>query len=92
MDQLQPHPRIQNAYTQDGKPPVSRVPHLNGDYVPATVKQALSPLGGLGKAVCPGDRVMIKPNFNCSCALPLSTDLTFLTVPANTRTEQETIF
>ena len=78
MDQLLPHPRTQNAYTRDGKPLVARTPHLNGDYMPASVERALSLLGGLEKAIRPGDRLMIKPNFNCRYALPLSTDLAFL--------------
>jgi uncharacterized protein (DUF362 family) len=78
VDQLLPHPRKQNAYTRDGKPLVARVPHMNGDYMPVSVERALSLLGGLEKAIRPGDRLMIKPNFNCRYALPLSTDLAFL--------------
>jgi uncharacterized protein (DUF362 family) len=78
VDQLQPHLRKQNAYTQDGKPLVAKVPHMNGDYMPASVDRALSLLGGLETAIQPGDRLMIKPNFNCRYALPLSTDLAFL--------------
>ena len=78
MEQLQPHPRRQNPYTQGGRPLVVRVPHLNGDYLPRSVKRAVSLLGGLEKAFGPGDQVMLKPNFNCSYALPLSTDLAFL--------------
>jgi uncharacterized protein (DUF362 family) len=78
VKQLLPHPRNTNPYTRDGKPLVARVPHLNGDYLPATVDRALELLGGLEKAIQPGDKVMIKPNFNCRYALPLSTDLAFL--------------
>lgn len=75
---FKPRPRVQNVFARDGKPLVARVPHLNGDYLPASVDKALRLLGGLDKAIQPGDRVMIKPNFNCSYALPLSTDLGFL--------------
>jgi uncharacterized protein (DUF362 family) len=71
-------PRTQNAFERNGKPLVAKVPHRNGDYVPTTVNEALCLLGGLDKAVQPGDQVLIKPNFNCSYALPLSTDLAFL--------------
>jgi len=57
---------------------VAKVPHLNGDYLQFSIQTALELLGGLDQAIGPGDRVMIKPNFNCSYALPLSTDLGFL--------------
>jgi uncharacterized protein (DUF362 family) len=75
---FKPHPRTQNVFTRDGKPLVAKVPHLNGDYLQTSIDEALRLLGGLDKAVQPGDRVMLKPNFNCSHALPLSTDLGFL--------------
>ena len=75
---LNPHPRTENPWTREGKPVVAKVPHLNGDYLRFSVNTALELLGGLDKAIRPGDRVMIKPNFNCSYALPLSTDLGFL--------------
>jgi uncharacterized protein (DUF362 family) len=51
---------------------------MNGDYLPVSVDRALSLLGGLEKAIRPDDRLLIKPNFNCRYALPLSTDLAFL--------------
>lgn len=73
-----PRPRTQNVFIRDHKPLVAKVPHLNGDYLPASIDQALRLLGGLDKAIHPGDRVMLKPNFNCSFALPHSTDLAFL--------------
>lgn len=78
MMTLKPHPRTRNAWMRHGKPLVVKVPHLNGDSVPASVGTALDLLGGLEKTIRPGDGVMIKPNFNCSYALPLSTDLGFL--------------
>ena len=78
MKALNPHLRTRNVFVRDGKPLVAQVPHLNGDYLPTSVREALSLLGGLEKAIHPGDRVMIKPNFNCSYAVPLSTDLSFL--------------
>ena len=73
-----PHPRTPNAWMRHGQPLVVKVPHLNGDSVPASVATALDLLGGLDKAIRSGDRVMIKPNLNCSYALPLSTELGFL--------------
>lgn len=74
----QPRPRTQNAYLKDGKPLVAKAPHLNGDYLPASLAAALELLGGIQKTIKPGDRVLIKPNFNCSFSLPLSTDLAML--------------
>lgn len=75
---LKPHPRTANVFTREGKPLVAKVPHFNGDYLQFSIQTALELLGGLEKAIQPGDKVMIKPNFNCSYALPLSTDLGFL--------------
>ncbi len=73
-----PRPRTQNVFVRDGKPIVAKAPHLNGDYLQDTIDQALDLLGGLDKAIQPGDHVLIKPNFNCSFAMPLSTDRAFL--------------
>lgn len=78
MKTWKPHPRTRNAFMRDGKPLVTKTPHLNGDYLPTSVGKALDLLGGLEKTIRSGDRVLIKPNFNCSYALPLSTDLGFL--------------
>jgi uncharacterized protein (DUF362 family) len=75
---VKPYPRTRNVFGRGGRPLVAKVPHLNGDYLQSSISKALQLLGGLEKAVEPGDRVMIKPNFNCSYALPLSTDLGFL--------------
>ncbi len=75
---VKPHPRTPNVFMREGKPLVAQVPHLNGDYLQASIGEALELLGGLDQAIQPGDRVMLKPNFNCSYAMPLSTDLGFL--------------
>ena len=75
---VQSHPRTKNGFTRGAKPLVAKVPHLNGDYLRFRIDRALELLGGLERAIRPGDRVMIKPNFNCSYTLPLSTDLGFL--------------
>jgi uncharacterized protein (DUF362 family) len=73
-----PKPRTQNVYLKNGKSLVAKVPHLNGDYLPASVHQALELLGGLEKSIRRGDHVMLKPNFNCAFRFPLSTDLGML--------------
>jgi uncharacterized protein (DUF362 family) len=71
-------PRKENVFTKDGKPLVAKVPHYNGDYMPFTIRKAVELLGGLDKTMKPGDTVILKPNFNCSFATPLSTDLAYL--------------
>jgi uncharacterized protein (DUF362 family) len=70
-----PRPRLENVYTNGDKPLVTKVPHFNGDYLQASIRTAVDLLGGLAKSMSRGDSVIIKPNFNCSCATPLSTDL-----------------
>ena len=75
---VKPRERTKNVYLKNGKPLVARVPHFNGDYLPTTVTEALDLLGGLDEVITSGDEVFIKPNFNCSYEIPMSTDLTFL--------------
>lgn len=75
---FKPRLHFQNVFKHDGEPLVAKVPHLNGDYLQASISEALRLLGGLDKAIQPGEQVMIKPNFNCWYALPFSTDLGFL--------------
>jgi len=76
---VKPHPRLKNPYVYDDQPIVVKVPHMNGDSLLRSVDRGIDLLGGLDRTFSPGDRVMIKPNFNCEYALPLSTDLAFLT-------------
>jgi uncharacterized protein (DUF362 family) len=75
---VQPRPRTENVYVKNGKPLVAKVPHFNGDYLRASVEKSVELLGGLDKSIQTGDKVMLKPNFNCSYATPLSTNLDFL--------------
>jgi uncharacterized protein (DUF362 family) len=76
---LKPRERTQNVYLKDNKSLVAKVPHYNGDYLPESVAMAADLLGGLDKTIASGDKVIIKPNFNCRFGMPLSTNLTFLT-------------
>ena len=73
-----PRPRTPNVFKHEGMPLVAKVPHFNGDYLPQSVNIAVELLGGLDLSIRSGDKVIIKPNFNCSFALPLATDLAFL--------------
>lgn len=73
-----PRTHKNNVFTKENKPLVARVPHFNGDYLQASVRTAVDLLGGLDKALTAGDSVLLKPNFNCSYATPLSTDLGML--------------
>lgn len=75
----EPRERTINQYTENGKPLVAKVGHMNGDYLPRTVAKAADLLGGLDKALSRGDKVLLKPNFNCRYEMPLSTNLDFLT-------------
>lgn len=65
----------ENQYLQDGVPVVAKVPHFNGDYLQSSINTAVELLGGFERVFRPGDHVLIKPNFNCKYATPLSTDL-----------------
>jgi len=49
----------------------------------AAVVEALAGLGGLGKFVRPGDKVLIKPNFNTADPFPASSDRDFVSVVAD---------
>ncbi len=69
---------FEDDYAENGESVVAKAPHLNGDYLPSSVRKAVDLLGGIEETISPGDEVMIKPNFNCTGALPLSTDLDFL--------------
>jgi uncharacterized protein (DUF362 family) len=75
---VKPHPRVKNVFTENQLPLVAKSPFVNGDYMPERINAALTLLGGIEKAIQPGDKVMLKPNFNCSYATPLSTDLGIL--------------
>ena len=70
--------RPANVYTREGKALVSKVSTADRD-VKATVKEAVDLIGGVGAALNPGDRVLLKANFNSDDPFPASTDLGFLT-------------
>ncbi len=71
-----PKPRKAVLWRDDGRPLVSKVPVR--DEVKMAIADCLELLGGLDKAVRPGDKVLVKPNFNSPDPPPASTDLTFL--------------
>lgn len=71
-----PKPRKTALWRHDGSPLVSKV-HAR-DELKAAVVKSLELLGGLDKAVRPGDKVLVKPNFNSPDPFPGSTDLAFL--------------
>jgi uncharacterized protein (DUF362 family) len=71
---VQPHARIKNVFTENQQALVAKAPIVNGDYLNERLLAALNLLGGVEKAIKSGDQVMLKPNFNCSFATPLSTD------------------
>ncbi len=67
--------RKENAYTVNGRSVVVKTPHMNGDSLYCSISRSLDAMGGLNKTLHFGDSVLIKPNFNCAEALPLSTSL-----------------
>ena len=69
--------RPENAYKDGDKAQVSIVSTENRDLKEA-VKTSVGIIGGVRKALAPGDRVLLKPNFNSDDPYPASTDLGFL--------------
>lgn len=77
VDIVPPKPRKENRFSRDGMALVSRV-QVEHDLM-TSITRAVELIGGLEKAISPGDRVMVKPNFNSPDPCPGSTDLDFLT-------------
>ncbi len=71
-----PKPRVPNVLQRDGRPLVARM----GGQTPlkAMIAGAVEKLGPLSLLVRPGDRVLVKPNFNSPDPPPASTDPEFL--------------
>jgi uncharacterized protein (DUF362 family) len=76
LESRPPQPRRTALWLKDGQPLVSKVP-ASEDVKPA-VEECLELLGGLDRAISPGDKVLVKPNFNSPDPFPGSTDLGFL--------------
>jgi len=76
LDIVPPRPRKENPFRKDGVTLVSKV-KVEHD-LKASVTKAVELIGGLGKVISPGDRVMVKPNFNSPDLYPGSSDLDFL--------------
>lgn len=69
--------RPANRYTSDGQALVSRVSAAGRDLKSA-VREAVDLIGGVRRALSPGDRVLLKANFNSADPYPASSDLPFL--------------
>ncbi len=78
LDIVPPRPRKGNSFCRDGVTLVSTV-KVEHD-LRASVVKAVELIGGLGKVISSGDRVMLKPNFNSHDPFPGSSDLEFLKV------------
>jgi len=76
LDIVPPRPRKENPFRQGGFTLVSKI-KVEQD-LKASVARALDLIGGLGKVISPGDRVILKPNFNSPDPYPGSSDLDFL--------------
>ncbi len=68
--------RTMNVFTTDGKALVSKVP-VDAD-IKQSMKQAIDLIGGINKAIQPGDNVTLKPNLNTSDPFPASSDPDFI--------------
>lgn len=69
-------PRKENPFCKDGVTLVSKV-HVEHDLI-SSITRGVELIGGLEKVISPGDRVMVKPNFNSPDPYPGSTDLDLL--------------
>jgi len=78
LDIVPPRPRKENPFRKDGMTLVSKV-KVEHD-VKASVAKAVELIGGLGRVISSGDRVMVKPNFNSADLYPGATALEFLKV------------
>ncbi|HEX2923826.1 MAG TPA: DUF362 domain-containing protein [Chloroflexota bacterium] len=67
----------QNVYTRDGRSLVSKV-STTGRDLKAAIRQSVEMIGGVRKALNPGDRVLLKPNLNSPDPFPAASDLPFL--------------
>jgi len=66
----------ENPFTKDGKVLVSKVEATFN--LKESVKKAVQLIGGLEKAISPGDKVIVKPNFNSDDPFPASSDPEFV--------------
>jgi uncharacterized protein (DUF362 family) len=73
---VNPKPRTTNPWLRNDQAIVSKV-KVDKD-LPASLDQAIDLLGDLGQSISPGDKVLVKPNFNSPDPYPGSTDLSFL--------------
>jgi uncharacterized protein (DUF362 family) len=82
---VEPKPRRVNAWRNNGHALVAKV-HA-GENIKLSISQAIKMLGGLGRAISRGDRVLVKPNFNSPDPFPASTDLALLEAMVETLLE-----
>jgi uncharacterized protein (DUF362 family) len=76
LDIVPPRTRQENPFRKDGVALVSKV-KVEQD-IRASVAKAVELIGGVGKVISSGDRVMVKPNFNSDDPYPASSDLGFV--------------
>lgn len=66
----------ENPFTKDGKVLVGKVEATSD--LKESVKKAVQLIGGFGKIISPGDKVIVKPNFNSDDTFPASSDPEFV--------------
>jgi uncharacterized protein (DUF362 family) len=67
---------VRNPFVQDGKALVSEVKATTN--LKESVKRAVQLIGGFEKVISPGDKVIVKPNFNSDDPFPASSDPEFV--------------
>jgi uncharacterized protein (DUF362 family) len=76
VETVSPKPRKTALWLRNGQPLVTKV--QASEDIRGDVTTCLELLGGLDRAISPGDKVLVKPNFNSPDPFPGSTDLGFL--------------
>ena len=69
---------MQDLFVQDGKHLISKVLVTEQDNLKKMIDKSVEVIGGFGKAVSPGDTVIIKPNFNNGGMFPAASDPQFV--------------
>ena len=76
LDLMPPRPRKETPFRKDGMTLVSKVKVKQA--FKSSVAKAVELIGGFGRVISAGDRVIMKPNFNSDDPYPGATDLEFL--------------
>jgi len=85
LERVPPRPRNVDLLRENGGARVGKV-HVGQD-LRSSMSRCVQLIGGLERVISPGDRVLLKPNFNSADAYPGSTALDFLVEAVRMLTE-----